>query len=152
MIDPNEMDSHGFGPQQGHPVLRLPDGRRLAISTWELPIGLSGIGAMVYEVRHGLALWGIQGDWHAKWQSVAPTPSVPDDQVLSKIIEAQGGPANFIINAMATGSRELAKYLGFVPQWPAPDSLTILNQAMGSWGLKSILPASPAVLVLPYPK
>lgn len=149
MVDPNEMDSQGFGPQVGSPVIHLPDGRRLAISVFDVFI-FRGVGAMAYEYNVGAYLWKIVDAPYAIWQTDTASPEVPLDQTLEGIIAANGGPANFILNTMNYSGQKLAAYLGFNPQWPANNNLTneVVN-AMTGWELKAVVPGNPLLVTLP---
>ena len=150
MIDPNEADFLGFGPQIGNPGLHLPDGRRVAISTWSMAV-VSGIGVMTFEMRNGRETWACYF-WAAKWQCVRPQADVPDEQTLCRIIAEAGGPAPFILDVMARSSKALAGYLGFAPMWTDGDCGRELDRALDGWSLKAIVPERPEVLVLPTPK
>ncbi|MBM3549333.1 MAG: hypothetical protein FJX54_20545 [Alphaproteobacteria bacterium] len=132
-INSAEADAFGFGPQVGHPVMHLPDGRRIAISTWNLPIGLSGVSAWVYEEKVGKSLWRIHGEPCAIWQSSGPNPLVPKDRELDWISHQRGGAAVFPIEVVACASRQLVKYLGVVPDWGGTDSNVGLNTALRGW-------------------
>jgi len=148
MIDPNEMDMLGFGPQVGSPVIHLPDGRRLAISVMDLWI-FQGIGPMVYEFNAGAFLWKILQEPYAIWTSITPSPESPPDQTLSGIIEANGGPASFILNTMNYSNIELAKYLGFNPQWAINNNLVNeLSNSLTAWELKAVVPGNPGLVSL----
>lgn len=149
MVDPNEADIYGFGPQIGSPVFHLPDGRRLAISVFDIFI-FKGIGTMAYEYNMGASLWKIVGSPYAIWQSTTPDPAVAPEQVLSNIIVANGGPASFILNTMNYASKQIADYLKFNPQWEVNENLAneVVN-AMSSWELKPVIPSVPGLIVLP---
>lgn len=153
-VNPAEQDIHGFGPQVGAPVIHLPDGRRLSCSVWYQPIlGLGFVSAMVYEYNVGLFLWRQLGTQYAYWEAETPTPGVDNDRTLSWIIEDRGGPAQFILASMANCSAEIAGYLGFNPSWGyavTPPS-QLVSASFGAWGIKSIVPSNPALLVLVYP-
>lgn len=153
-VNPAEADIYGFGPQIGAPVLHLPDGRRLSCSVWYQEwLGLGFVSAMVYEQNVGLFLWRQLGSQFVYWAAETPTQGVDQDQTLSWIIEDRGGPAQFIIASMAHCSAEIAGYLGFNPSWgyaTTPPS-KMISISYGAWGVKSIVPAFPAMLVLPYP-
>lgn len=156
MIDPNEADGNGFGPQLGSPILHLPDGRRIAVSRWEEPfLGLSFLSVMDFGQRFGgVWNWNCFGEPYEFWEADTPTPGVADDRVLSGMIERDGGPAGFIIRAMGHCSLEVAHYLDFNPAWSygQQPAWQHLDEALTAWALKSVVPSMPALLVLPYPR
>lgn len=149
MVDPNEMDALGFGPQVGSPVFHLPDGRRLAISVADVQI-FQCLSAMAYEENMGMYLWKLVGQPYKLWQAITPEPGIVPDQILSNIVATAGGPAMFILDAMNHCAKELVRYLQFNPQWPVNQNLVneVVN-AMSSWELKPVLANSPATVVLP---
>jgi len=137
-IDPKEADAFGFGPQIGHPVMHLPDGRKIAISTWNFPIGLSGASAMVYEEKLGLSLWRPHGEPCAIWQSSGPEPTVPKERELATMTDRRGGASAFPIEIMACATRQLAEYLGVKPDWGGQDANKGLNNALRGWTMQPI--------------
>jgi hypothetical protein len=137
-IDSKEADLFGFGPQKGHPVMHLPDGRRIAVSTWNFAIGLSGASAMVYEEKLGLSLWRVHGEPCAIWQSSGPDPTVPKDRELDAITHTRRGASVFPIEIIACATRQLVDYLGVVPTWGGIDSNVGLNNSLRGWTLKPL--------------
>lgn len=153
-VNPAEQDIYGFGPQIGAPVVHLPDGRRLSCSVWYQPwLGLGFVSAMVYEENVGAFLWRQLGTQYAYWEAETPTSGVDPDRTLSWIIEDRGGPAQFILASMANCSAEIAGYLGFNPSWgyTSTSPSKMVSISFGAWGIKSIVPSNPALLVLVYP-
>jgi hypothetical protein len=147
--DPKEADLFGFGPKAGHPVLHLPDGRRIAVSTWNLPIGLSGASAMVYEEILGLSLWRIHGEPCAYWQSSEPDPMTPKDRELKAISGARGGSSVFPIDIMVCATRQLVKYLGFAPDWGTMTAEQGLDNALRGWSFKPATQDGKGFVVVP---
>lgn len=148
-VNPAEADILGFGPQVGDHVFRLPDGRRLAVSTWDLPIGLSGAGLMVYEFNNGGWLWNAKG-WCYWWQAWND-PAAADDQKLPAIIAENGGEAKFIIHTIACASLWLVDVLGFNPTWAPRDMALNVSTSLHAWKLRPVVKSNPGLLVLPYP-
>jgi len=137
-IDPKEADIFGFGPQVGHPVMHLPDGRRIAISTWNFPIGFHGASAMVYEKNVGLYLWRPHGEPCAVWQSSGPDPTVPKERELEFMTNKRGGSSAMPIEIVACATRQLAEYLGVIPDWGGQDANKGLNNALRGWTMQPI--------------
>ena len=137
----------GHNPMSGAPYIEMPNGHFYALTSWIVHPELGFLTVLKYgDPVLGTTLWNNVGEPFCTFEAIYPNGSTSDDRVLSKIIEARGGPVPFILEYMAHCSRVITADCGFAPQWLAQNSLTEFENAIKVWKLSKYT-VNPALVI-----